>query len=119
MIEVSGLLKDVPDAERLVRAYEDALWWSADSDTALRQEQRRSVGEELVVLRLLEREMKEMQGATETRWDGRSSAFMQADSIAEEDRHAWIDSLRRLADLMDQVRSGTGPRSPVSVPPGM
>lgn len=109
MQDMIRLLKGVPDAERLIRAYEDASWWSRDEQTPMREEQRRSVGEELVVLRLLEREMSELQDATKNRWDGRSSAFLQADSVPAADRDEWIDSLRRLADLMDQVRTIKAP----------
>jgi hypothetical protein len=102
-------LAHVPDADRLVRAYQDASWWSREEQTPMREELRRSVGEELVVLRLLEREIRELCEATENRWDGRSSAFQQADILAADDRDKWIDSLRRLADLMDQVRSIKAP----------
>jgi hypothetical protein len=103
--EIIQLLMREPDAQRLVRAFLDAAAWIAGSQSESLPEHRTEVARELRNLAKLEREIREMRGATETRWDGRSSAFLQADSVARQDRIAWFQSLNRLATLMQEVRS--------------
>lgn len=102
--EIVKLLMAQPDAQRLVHALLEAAAWIASPEAQDRPTDRAAIARELESLVQLEREIRTLSLATETRWDGKSSAFIQADSIASEDRTAWLQSLRRLADALDAVR---------------
>lgn len=104
MPEIVRLLLAEADSQRLVRAFLEAAAWVAGEDSLRLPAQRMVVAAELQNLARLEREIREMRGATETRWDGRSSAFLQADAVAKADRQAWFESLNRLAGAMEEVR---------------
>jgi hypothetical protein len=103
--DIVKLLLAEPDAQRLARAFLEAAAWIAGPGADAMPQQRAQVAAELIRLAALEREIREMRLATETRWDGRSSAFLQADAVARSDRLAWFESLNRLADVMAEVRA--------------
>jgi hypothetical protein len=103
--EIVKLLLAEPDAQRLVRAFLEAAAWIAGPGAVAMPEQRAQVAAELIRLAALEREIRELRLATETRWDGRSSAFLQADAVARDDRVAWFESLNRVAEVMTEVRA--------------
>jgi len=102
--EVIRMLMSEPDAQRLVRSFLEAAAWAAGAASDQKPELRARVAAELDTLLVLEREIRMLRGATETRWDGRSSAFTQADAIARLDREAWFAALRRLTLLADEIR---------------
>jgi hypothetical protein len=106
--EMVQLLIQEPDAPALVQAFVDAAAWAAGTEADALPEQRQRIAAEFSNLQRLEREIRELRRATETRWDGRSSAFLQADAVALADEHDWIDCLRRLAMIMTEVRGTTG-----------
>jgi hypothetical protein len=103
--DIVKLLLAEPDAQRLARAFLEAAAWIAGPGADAMPQQRAQVAAELIRLAALEREIGEMREATETRWDGRSSAFLQADTVARNDRLAWFESLNRLAEVMAEVRA--------------
>jgi hypothetical protein len=103
--EIVKLLLAEPDAQRLVRAFVEAAAWIAGPGADAMPQQRAQVAAELIRLAALEREIREMRVATETRWDGRSSAFLQADAVARNDHLASFESLNRLAEVMTEVRA--------------
>lgn len=104
MPEIVRLLMAEPDAQALLRGFLEAVAWAAGPASDERPELRGRVAAELDTLLVLEREIRMLRGATETRWDGRSSAFTQADAVARLDREAWFAALRRLSLLADEVR---------------
>lgn len=105
MPELVRLLMAEPDAQALLRGFLEAVAWAAGPASDERPDLRARVAAELDTLLVLERELRMLRGATETRWDGRSSAFLQADAIARLDREAWFAALRRLSLLADDVRN--------------
>jgi hypothetical protein len=109
MPEFVAFLLAQPNAQRLVGALLEGAAWIASPDAERHPVQRAQIVAELGNLVQLEREIRMMQTATETRWDGRSSAFTQADAIAHDDRIAWFESLARLADALDTVRAAEPP----------
>lgn len=99
--EILMLLDGVPDSDRLVRAYQEALEYiTTPDDSPDMAERRREISDAIRTMARLEREIRELRAATENRWDGRSSAFLQADAVAAEDRRAWLGALEHLAELM-------------------
>jgi hypothetical protein len=100
----ASLLQD-PEAPRFVHALLDAAAWLAGPQAEQLPEERAKIAAELIDMARLEREFRELRGATETRWDGRSSAFFQADALAGDARAAWLLSFNRLATLMDEIRA--------------
>jgi hypothetical protein len=102
--DMARLFMAQSDPQRLLQAFLEAAAWASSEDAVRRPIQRAQIAEELDRLVRLEREIRALKGATAVRWDGRSSAFHQADLVAKEDWATWIRSLHRLADLMDELR---------------
>jgi hypothetical protein len=102
--DMARLFMAQPDPQRLLQAFLEAAAWASSAEAERWPEQRARVAGALDTLVRLEREIRHLKGATEVRWDGRSSAFYHADARAREDWATWIGALYRLADVMDEVR---------------